>query len=332
MSITVEEQVTLTRERRELLTEASTAFPCIAYDARYGQDCGRSVPWHWHEELELAYVTEGSARFLLPDQTLDLHACEGIFINSNVLHAASGTPRCRIQTIVFHPSLVAGPATSVFASKYLKPLLAASHLAGYRLTHTEQPSALAAFQAAFKALEEEPYGFEFAAREGLSQVCLAMAKLAAAFASASAHPNESHRSRDSARMHAMLDYIRNHLGEHLSVADIAGSAAIGERECLRCFKRTIGMSPMQYVMQSRIEEGARQLIEYPADSVSSVAKRCGFSSPAYFSNMFKRLFGCTPRTFRQQALKKKPAPAPSLERTPVENVASRYRGSAQTDC
>lgn len=330
MSITVEEQVTLTRERRELLTEASTAFPCIAYDACYGQVGGRSVPWHWHEELELAYVTEGSARFSLPDQTLDLHACEGIFINSNVLHAASGTPQCRIQTIVFHPSLVAGPTTSVFASKYLKPLLAASHLAGYRLAHTEHPSALAAFQAAFMALEEEPYGFEFAAREGLSQVCLAMAKLAAA--PASSHPNEPHRTRDSTRKHAMLEHIRDHLSERLSVADIAASASVGERECLRCFKRTIGMSPMQYVMQSRIEEGARRLIEYPADSVSSVAKRCGFSSPAYFSNMFKRLFGCTPRTFRQQALKKKPASVPSLARTPVENVASRYRGSAQADC
>ncbi|MFQ7878204.1 hypothetical protein [Enterocloster sp.] len=49
---------------------------------------------------------------------------------------------------------------------------------------------------------------------------------------------------DSRRIQIMLEYIHQHYCENLDLTQIARSADIGNRECLRCFKRSIQNSPM----------------------------------------------------------------------------------------
>ena len=52
------------------------------------------------------------------------------------------------------------------------------------------------------------------------------------------------------RLRKMLLYIQEYYGEHLSLADLAKAANIGERECLRCFgkvfHREMGCTPQEY--------------------------------------------------------------------------------------
>ena len=96
----------------------------------------------------------------------------------------------------------------------------------------------------------------------------------------------------------MLDFAEQNFAENITLEQIAGAADIGERECLRCFNRTIRLSPMQYLLKYRIMQGAEMCLLHPADSVSDIAIRCGFDSPSYFTKIFKRFTGCTPREYR----------------------------------
>ena len=97
----------------------------------------------------------------------------------------------------------------------------------------------------------------------------------------------------------MLDYIHNHFAENISLTEIAKVAGIGERECLRCFQRTIQLSPMQYLLKYRIMRGADLLLQNPASSISEIAGLCGFDSPSNFAKMFKRFYNTTPREYRK---------------------------------
>ena len=103
-----------------------------------------------------------------------------------------------------------------------------------------------------------------------------------------------------ADMEKMLDYIENHFHENLDLSQIARAADIGERECLRCFKRVIQNSPMQYLLKYRVTQGAAMLLRSPASSVSEIAGQCGFNSSSNFSQMFGRFFQCTPREYRKR--------------------------------
>ena len=67
---------------------------------------------------------------------------------------------------------------------------------------------------------------------------------------------------DGARIKAMLQYVQAHYMEELHVEQIAASALIGEGECLRCFRGTIGTTPMQYVKQFRIQKAQFQEVAF----------------------------------------------------------------------
>ena len=95
---------------------------------------------------------------------------------------------------------------------------------------------------------------------------------------------------------------------------VAGAAGISERECLRCFERTIRLSPFQYLLKYRVMRGAETLLTDPASSVSEAASRCGFDSPSNFARIFKRFYHCTPREYRRANVRRDDAltlpPAP----------------------
>lgn len=107
---------------RELNAHGTAAFPVACYHDQLEID---PVPWHWHEDLEVLVVTEGTVLAAAGGEKCALPVGDGIFINAGVLHAdwqASAVP-CRLRSMVFHPRLVGGSADSVFWQKYLQPLL-----------------------------------------------------------------------------------------------------------------------------------------------------------------------------------------------------------------
>lgn len=94
-----------------------------------------------------------------------------------------------------------------------------------------------------------------------------------------------------------LDYIEAHLAEPLTLADLAGQAALSEYHFARMFRQSAGVAPHQYVMQRRIAR-AQQLVRHSTQSLTDIALQCGFSSASHFSNRFKAVTGATPSQLR----------------------------------
>lgn len=111
-------------------------------------------------------------------------------------------------------------------------------------------------------------------------------------------------NQDNLRIRKMLAFIHKNFSDDISVSEIAGTADISERECLRCFQKTIQLSPVQYLLKYRVMQGAEMLLGNPADSISKIATLCGFDSPSNFSKIFKRFYNCTPREYRNLDINK----------------------------
>ena len=105
---------------------------------------------------------------------------------------------------------------------------------------------------------------------------------------------------DTIRIREMLEYIHANYADDITLADIARTANIGERECLRCFQRTIQLSPMQYLLKYRVMQGAVLLETERTKTISEISGLCGFDSPSNFAKMFKRFYGCSPREYRRK--------------------------------
>lgn len=283
----------LDRTSREMRPHGTIDFPCAGYAARYDDRPGDVVPWHWHGEMEVMRVTEGAMLVRVPAARLQAEAGDLVCVNANVLHCARALCPSRLDSIVFAPSLVAGGEESVFWKRYLQPLTGCAAFDALRLPAGESEAA-AWFGAAFEALEKETRGFEFAVRESLSRLCVYLSER---FLNAGAREAQS---ADAERMRAMLCFIHEHFAEPVALCQIARVGNVGARECLRCFQRTVGVSPIQYLIKYRVMRAEEMLLADAGRSVAEIAAACGFDSPSNFAKMFRRFYGAGPREYRRK--------------------------------
>ena len=83
------------------------------------------------------------------------------------------------------------------------------------------------------------------------------------------------------------------------VVATAASASVSKSECLRCFRASIGATPIQYLRQFRVQKAAELLVGTGL-KISDVGAQCGFQEPSYFIKTFRELMGRTPAAYRAQ--------------------------------
>jgi AraC-like DNA-binding protein len=93
-------------------------------------------------------------------------------------------------------------------------------------------------------------------------------------------------------------YIDVHFKEALTLEQLAEETHINKYYLSHAFKREYGVSPINYMISKRIEESKYLLAETDL-STSRIAQLLGFSSPSYFSQVFRRTQSISPLEYRQ---------------------------------
>ena len=99
------------------------------------------------------------------------------------------------------------------------------------------------------------------------------------------------------RLRSMIAYINRHYSEKITLAEIAKAAGVSERESTRCFKKNIGQSPMEYLIQYRLNQ-SKKLLSETGMTITDICQQCGFSDSAYFGKVFRKSYGITPSEYR----------------------------------
>lgn len=277
--------------QKELQPHGTIEFPCAAYASHHTDAPGDAIPWHWHEELEAIYITDGTLKLQIPGREYLLSKGDLVTINGNVLHYAIGFPDGALCSIVYAPFLITGGAETAFYKKYLGRLLACSD---FTVWQADTETDVKWFLDAFSALESDRFAYEFIVRENLSRLLLHCYAQMLPHLSA----QKAVKNIDTIRIEKMLRHIEAFYAEPITLVEIAKSAGLSERECLRCFHRTIGDTPVQYLLKYRLMQSAAMLRSQPAASIAEISAACGFDNPSYFSKQFRRFYPCTPREYR----------------------------------
>jgi len=276
-------------------------FPCTAYFTDIKNKFAGELPWHWHEEVEILIVKKGSVKFSFPDKTTILNEGQGCFINSNVLHTAHTVmdDDCILHSLLFLPSLISGPIESVFNQRYVKPLIHADHIPfiTFERAIDWQKDALEMLENAYSTYEANDFGFEWDVRENLSKIWHLIVKN---YETSLEQPTVK-QDNILNRVKTMLEFVHSNYQDRISLPEIATAANISGRECLRCFQKSIGISPMQYLLQYRINIAAKQILETDLD-ITTICQEVGIESPSYFTKKFKQSKGITPSEYRKQKI------------------------------
>ncbi|WP_165452514.1 response regulator [Paenibacillus thalictri] len=94
-------------------------------------------------------------------------------------------------------------------------------------------------------------------------------------------------------------HIRSNLGQTLTAKQVAKTVSLDEDYLSTLFKKKTGVTLIQYIHQSRIDQ-ARRYLEQTDMSVREIGETVGFENTNYFHKIFKRMTGLTPQLYRQQ--------------------------------
>jgi AraC-like DNA-binding protein len=249
----------------------------------------------------LLYVQEGECQVEVEGEELLLGSGDFCLIQSNTLHSLRGltetiTPYVHLD-IFYNPRREEGfPTRGGQVS-----LRSHSHLIQPRLSDLDwidvpvrlQPRHPAQFRATLLKMVEEWQNGDLLSR--LEANHLAMTLLLSILKQYGRAPTDT--SRQSHSLNWVSSYLSFHIGEPLSVADMARRANLSPSRFGVVFRRHFGLSPHQYFLRLRIEH-AQELLRTTDLPQRDIAEYCGFADVHHFSKAFKRITRLPPGAFR----------------------------------
>lgn len=107
-------------------------------------------------------------------------------------------------------------------------------------------------------------------------------------------------------------YIHDHYKEKLTLSDIANYLKISSGHLSSTFSRYMNQTVSDYIAEVKIEQ-AKELIESGQYLIYEIADQLGFESAYYFSKVFKKVTGMSPKSYKyQQSLKRSDSPKGDL--------------------
>jgi AraC family transcriptional regulator len=104
------------------------------------------------------------------------------------------------------------------------------------------------------------------------------------------------------RLRRVTDYIREHLDQHLTLAQLGAVVFMSPYHFARLFQHSTGLPPHRFVVRARIDHAATMLA-MPDLSIARISQMVGFRTPSHFTTVFRRLMGVTPGAYRAAYLR-----------------------------
>lgn len=245
--------------------------------AKYSGDW-HSVP-HTHSYAELFYVMGGTGHIQVDQELYPISTGQLVIINPNVMHTEVSRNASPLEYFVLG-------------------------IEGLELTTEEE--------SRFKILESQELehitgclmGLLRENREGLpgsDTICQAYTEILVTLLMRRTDVSVSASSPTSANNQCVTvrRYIDAHFKEPLTLDMLAQIAHINKYYLAHCFKEEFGISPINYQLERRIEEGC-YLLKQTDLSLAQISSILGFSSSSYFSQIFRKSRHISPSDYRRQ--------------------------------
>ena len=281
----IEFVISTNEELREESMFLSEEFPIAMYTQNFIHAASDSIPFHWHDELQITWISEGELEYSINGDKFRLGSDKLLLVQSHQLHS-SHTTTSDVKTLcinftpeIFHPLIL---------KKYIQPMLD-SHAFAYSLLLLK-PYQIAMLKK-FQNWNQEPLGY-FSVMNFLSQVFEEILK---EFEEDAETPD-----REETRLfHEMLGFVHANFSQPLSVKDIADSTILNKNRCTALFKKYTNMSPIKYLNEYRLYT-AKNMILHTDKSISDISADVGYNQISHFIEQFRLSYGMSPLKYRNK--------------------------------
>lgn len=234
-----------------------------------------SAPYmHYHSSYELFYLKSGTRDYFIEDTFFSVAAGDFVLIPPSKLHRTGGKYAIRTLIGFSHEFL-----TRTYTPETVQTLLRCFD--SVHLTPSEE------YAAELKTLLTDLSNAE---NETECSVLLGTLLLKLSKCKAADSYNE--------QISSFIEYINQNYASIQSLEQIADQFYISKYHLCRTFKAAMNLTVIDYLNNIKIKNACHHL-ESSSKSIFEISQLCGFNSPAYFSNMFKKITRLSPSEYRR---------------------------------
>lgn len=283
----------------ELGSRGSWSFPVTGGHPGVlsGYEGGR-FECHFHPETEVTLIDEGEMYYQANDKVFCLRAGDGIFVNSNVMHAGwlTGNSDCKYYPMNFATVMVSGHENSRIEERYVEPLLRENLIpyAAFFEKNEEDRPFLELIREYKQLLADRADGYELLVKSVLCRFWFLLYERTKV-------GERVYADRSATAVKAAITYMEAHFAERLTLEQLAEVCSFSRSEFCRIFHRYTGRTPFEYLQHLRVRRSLRLLADRSL-SVTRVAELTGFAGGSYYAEVFRRYMNQSPLQYRKTKL------------------------------
>ncbi len=286
--------IILDHQLREHIPHNAIEFPITYFRDELVALPDWAGPLHWHSDFEIATAECGVLDYQVGGQHIILEAGDSIFVNGNMLHGIkqlSGDMPDPMPNIVFSGTLIASETTTIY-QKYIQPIAQCDSLPFVVFRHSDSyhREINCLIKDTYTQMNEKKACYELAVQRNISCIFDFISRN---FVDLPKIEATRIQINNQIRLQKMLTYIYENYAELVTLEDIAKAADISRSEAGRCFQTCMGCSPIDALIQYRLQM-AHQLLNERTQTLQQISYACGFNSVNYFSRQFKKRYGHAP--------------------------------------
>jgi len=240
---------------------------------------------HTHPFTELFYVVDGKGEFNIQGQRFPVKPNDFVIINPQVEHTELSSPDEPLEYIVL------GIKGLSFSN--LTPVSEGGHPFSFFNLRDEQKDILRYLNAMVQEATSQSMSYELVCHNLLEILLIKILR----------HQHfdleVGKQSKATKDISFIKHYLETYYHESIQLEDLASMTHLSRFYISHSFKKEIGMSPMEYLIDIRIKE-SKILLRTTNYSISQVADIVGFTTPTYFSKQFRKSTGISPTDYREQ--------------------------------
>lgn len=240
---------------------------------------------HTHPFTELFYVVDGKGEFNIQGQRFPVKPNDFVIINPQVEHTELSSPDESLEYIVL--------GINGLSFSNLTPVSEGGHPFSFFNLRDEQKDILRYLNAMVQEATSQSMSYELVCHNLLEILLIKILR----------HQHfdleVGKQSKATKDISFIKHYLETYYHESIQLEDLASMTHLSRFYISHSFKKEIGMSPMEYLIDIRIKE-SKILLRTTNYSISQVADIVGFTTPTYFSKQFRKSTGISPTDYREQ--------------------------------
>lgn len=245
---------------------------------------------HFHPFTEIFFITNGQGTFLLDDKIVKVNKWDLIIINPNCLH----TEKSSLSDVPLEYTVLGVDNLLLNFPESYSLIDNDRQIKQYIIKNCfrDKDVILDYFDRLILEIEHKAFNYELACKSMLILFITHIIRN-----TTSSLFIEESQEKVNLECMKIKNYIDAHYSQNITLDFLSDLSYMNKFHLVHTFTKEIGVSPINYVITRRIQE-AKNLLATTNYSIRDIASIVGFSNSSYFSQMFRKVSGMSPKSYR----------------------------------